>query len=55
MMWMAGVSIGQNRDLQPADKTAAVVLRDQLSLNARVIGWACTLLNVLWAALGVLA
>lgn len=54
-MWMVGVSVGQNRDLRPTEKTAAVVLRGQLRLNAHVIGWACTLLTILWVGLGMLA
>jgi hypothetical protein len=54
-IWIIAESIRQFRESRRAAKTPAAILRTQLRLNANVIGWSCTLLNILWVAVGILA
>jgi hypothetical protein len=54
-IWCVAELIRQFRGGQLTEKTPAAMLRHQLRLNADVIGWSCTFLNVLWMAVGILA
>jgi hypothetical protein len=54
-IWCFAELIRQQREGGRARKTPAAIIRSQLRLNASVIGWSCTLLNILWLAVGILA
>jgi hypothetical protein len=54
-IWCFAELIRQQCEGRGARKTPAAILRSQLRLNASVIGWSCTFLNVLWMAVGILA
>jgi hypothetical protein len=54
-IWCFAELIRQQREGGRARKTPAAILLSQLRLNASVIGWSCTLLNILWLAVGILA
>jgi hypothetical protein len=54
-IWCIAELIRQQCEGRRAKRTPAAILRSQLRLNANVIGWSCTLLNILWLAVSILA